>query len=153
MKIMTLNSIKIIQLSLMMNIEALVGSIQKKQITKMEKIEKLKRIFKIEKIDGYVVPKNDEFFGEYTPDHNDRLNFISNFQDLLVSSNFKKKNYLFVDGRYSLQANNQSGKFFKIVTIPDKMPSDILKKKKMTIGFDQFIYKKIFITIFREKSM
>ena len=45
----------------------------------MEKIEKLKRIFKIEKIDGYVVPKNDEFFGEYTPDHNDRLNFISNF--------------------------------------------------------------------------
>ena len=28
----------------------------------MEKIEKLRKIFKREKIDGYIVPKNDEFF-------------------------------------------------------------------------------------------
>ena len=26
-----------------------------------------------------LIPKNDEFFGEYIPDHNDRLKFISNF--------------------------------------------------------------------------
>ena len=45
----------------------------------MEKIKKLKKIFKREKIDGYIIPKNDEFFGEYIPDHNDRLNFISGF--------------------------------------------------------------------------
>ena len=97
----------------------------------MEKIEKLKRIFKIEKIDGYVVPKNDEFFGEYTPDHNDRLNFISSFSGSFgLALILKNKNYLFVDGRYTLQANNQSGKYFKIVTVPDKMPSDILKRKK-----------------------
>ena len=25
------------------------------------------------------MPKNDEFFGEYLPDYNDRLNFISKF--------------------------------------------------------------------------
>ena len=29
----------------------------------MEKIEKLKKIFKREKIDGYIIPKNDKFFG------------------------------------------------------------------------------------------
>ena len=34
----------------------------------MEKINKLKKIFEREKIDGYIIPKNDEFFGEYTPD-------------------------------------------------------------------------------------
>ena len=45
----------------------------------MEKIDKLKKIFKRENIDSYIVPKNDEFFSEYIPDHNDRLNFISNF--------------------------------------------------------------------------
>ena len=45
----------------------------------MEKIDKLKKIFKREKIDGYIVPKNDEFFGEYIPDHKDRLKYISNF--------------------------------------------------------------------------
>ena len=33
----------------------------------MEKIKKLKLYFIKEKIDGYIVPKNDEFFGEYIP--------------------------------------------------------------------------------------
>ena len=96
----------------------------------MEKIDKLKKIFKKEKIDGYIIPKNDEFFGEYIPDYNDRLNFISNFSGSYgFALILKDRNYLFVDGRYTLQANNQSGKFFKIITIPDKIPSDILKKK------------------------
>ena len=45
----------------------------------MEKIEKLKKFFNREKIDGYIVPKNDEFFTEYIPDHKDRLKFISGF--------------------------------------------------------------------------
>ena len=39
----------------------------------MEKINNLKKILKKENIDGYLIPKNDEFFGEYTPEHNDRL--------------------------------------------------------------------------------
>ena len=33
----------------------------------------------------------------------------------------KKKNYLFVDGRYTLQAKIQSGKFFEIITIPQNI--------------------------------
>ena len=45
----------------------------------MEKIKKLIKIFDREKIDGYIVPKNDEFFSEYVPEYNDRLNFIYNF--------------------------------------------------------------------------
>ena len=96
----------------------------------MEKIEKLKKIFEREKIDGYIIPKNDEFFSEYIPDHNDRLNFISNFTGSYgYALILKNKNYLFVDGRYTLQAKNQSGRFFKVVTLPDKLPSDILKNK------------------------
>ena len=51
----------------------------------MEKI-KLKQVLNAEKINGYIVPKNDEFFGEYTPYHNDRLEYIFlTFQDLMVS--------------------------------------------------------------------
>ena len=94
----------------------------------MEKIDKLKKLFKKEEIDGYLIPKNDEFFGEYTPKYNDRLNFISDFTGSYgFALVLKDKNYLFVDGRYTLQANNQSGKLFKIITIPNKMPADILK--------------------------
>ena len=120
----------------------------------MEKIEKLKKIFKTEKIDGYIIPKNDEFFGEYVPEYNDRLNYISSFTGSYgFALVLKDKNYLFVDGRYTLQANNQSGRTFKIITIPDKMPSDILKRKKLSIGFDPnlFTERSLFIFFGKEK--
>ena len=65
-------------------------------------------------IDGYVVPKNDEFFSEYS--QKDRLKTISNFTG---SAGFaiilKDQNYLFVDGRYTIQAEIESGKDFKII--------------------------------------
>ena len=48
----------------------------------MEKIKKLRQTFRREKIDGYIIPKNDEFYGEYLPTYNDRLNYISNFYKL-----------------------------------------------------------------------
>ena len=86
----------------------------------MEKIRKLKKTFDKEKIDGYLIPKNDEFFDEYLPLYNDRLNYISNFSGSFgFSLILKNKNYLFVDGRYTLQAVKQSGVFFKIVTFPN----------------------------------
>ncbi len=105
----------------------------KKKITKMKK---LKKLFNKYKIDGYIVPKNDEYFNEYIKPSKDRLKFISNFSG---SAGFaiilKNKNYLFVDGRYTLQANIQSGKKFKILTVPKKYPSNVLKKNYV-IGFD-----------------
>ena len=119
----------------------------------MEKIKKLKKIFKREKIDGYIIPKNDEFFGEYVPEYNNRLNFISGFTGSYgFALVLKDKNYLFVDGRYTLQANNQSGKIFKIITIPDKMPCDILKGKKLSIGFDPNLFTERSLFIFFGKS-
>jgi len=119
----------------------------------MEKINKLKKVFKREKIDGYIIPKNDEFFGEYTPDYKDRLNFITNFSGSYgLALILKEKNYLFVDGRYTLQANNQSGKFFKIFTMPDRLPSDILKGKKISIGFDPTLFTKKSLAIFFKKE-
>ena len=45
----------------------------------MEKINKLKNKFKRYNLDGYIIPKNDEFFSEYVPFHNDKLQYISNF--------------------------------------------------------------------------
>ena len=99
-------------------------------------IKKLKKLLKRYKIDGYIVPKNDEYFNEYVSPAKDRLKFISNFSG---SAGFavilKNKNYLFVDGRYTIQAKIQSGNNFKIITIPQKFPKDILKKK-LKIAFD-----------------
>ena len=51
-----------------------------------------------------------------------------------------------------MQANNQSGKKFKIITIPDKMPSDILKGKKLSIGFDPNLFTERSLSIFFGKN-
>jgi len=103
----------------------------------MNKINNLIKFFKSLAIDGYLIPKNDEYFNEYVAESKDRLKFISNFSG---SAGFaiilKNKNYLFVDGRYSIQGRIQSGKNFNIITIPEKFPGDVLKGKKIIIGFD-----------------
>ena len=53
------------------------------------KIKKLIHKFNIYNIDGYVVPKNDSYFNEYSSP--DRLKFISNFDGSAgFSNNFKK---------------------------------------------------------------
>ena len=80
----------------------------------INKIKILRSKFKQYKIDGYVVPKNDEYFTEYS--RLNRLKVISNFSGSAgVAIILKNKNYLFTDGRYTIQSQIESGKNFKIV--------------------------------------
>ena len=119
----------------------------------MTKLKKLKKLFYNYKIDGYIIPKNDEFFGEYIHESKDNLKFISNFSGSYgLALILKKKNYLFVDGRYTLQAKIQSGKNFKIFTVPNKLPSDILKSKKIFIGFDPKLHTEKMLANFFKKT-
>jgi len=112
----------------------------------MKNLINLKKLFKRNKIDGYIIPKNDEFFGEYIPKNKDNLKFISQFSGSYgFAIILKNSNYLFVDGRYTLQAKMQSGKNFKIFTIPNELPSDILKNKKISIGFDPKLHTELMI--------
>ncbi len=101
----------------------------------MEKIKRLQKLLKKFDIDGYIVPKNNNFFGEYVPSSEDNLKYISSFTG---SAGFavilKNKNYLFVDGRYTIQANMQCGKYYKIFTIPKDYPFNIFKN--LNLGFD-----------------
>ena len=120
----------------------------------MEKIIRLKKILKKENLDGYLIPKNDQFFSEYVADCYDRLNYISNFSGSFgFALILKNKNYLFVDGRYTLQANKQSGRYFEIITFPNKMPKDIfINKKNIIVGFDPKLFTKKNITTFFNSS-
>ncbi len=119
----------------------------------MEKINKLRKFFNHYDLDGYIVPKNDEFFGEYISQNKDKLKFISNFSGSYgFALILKNKNYLFVDGRYTLQAKIQSKKFFDIITIPNRFPSDILKKRKLKIGFDPRLHTQKTLKIFFNKT-
>ena len=107
----------------------------------MEKINQLKKLLKHEGIDGLFIPKNDEFFGEYVENNKDRLKYISNFSGSYgFALILKKKNYLFVDGRYTLQAKIQSGSLFEILNIPKEMPNIVLKDRKFKIGFNPKLF-------------
>ena len=104
-----------------------------------KRIKKLKSKFIKYNIDGYIIPKNDEFFSEYAA--TDRLKIISNFSGSAgIAIVLKKKNYLFVDGRYTIQAQLQSGKLFKIIEIHKLLPRHILKNLKL--GFDPKLHTK-----------
>ena len=56
------------------------------------RIELLKKKFNEFNIDGYIVPKNDEYFSEYA--QKDRLKYISNFSGSAGYAIFLKKKKL-----------------------------------------------------------
>jgi len=98
-----------------------------------KRIKQLRNKFDKFNIDGYIIPKNDEFFAEYAA--TDRLKIISNFSGSAgLAIVLKKNNYLFVDGRYTIQAQQQSGKQFKIIEIHKFLPHKVIKN--LTLGFD-----------------
>ncbi len=104
---------------------------------KKNTIKTIREKFNDLNIDGYIIPKNDEFFSEYA--ENDRLKNISSFTGSAgLAIILKKKNYLFVDGRYTIQAQNESGKNFKIIEIHKRLPHTIVKNYKL--GFDPNLF-------------
>ena len=109
------------------------------------KIKKIVGNFNKYNIEGYVVPKNDNFFSEYVS--HDRLNIISNFTGSAgFAIIFKNKNYLFVDGRYTLQAKKESGKNFKIIEFPQFLPKNLFKN--ITLGYDPTLFTKLQLQYF-----
>ena len=123
----------------------------------MNRLKKLRNLFKAYKLNGYIVPKNDEFFGEYVDQRDDKLHYISSFSG---SAGFglilEKKAYLFVDGRYTLQAKKEVNKNFKVIEIHKIRPSKLLEKinKKLIIGFDPKLFNETnLINNFRKKNI
>jgi len=114
------------------------------------KLKKLRELINKNNLDGYVIPKNDEFFSEYA--FKDRLKIISNFSGSAgLAIVLKKKNYLFVDGRYTIQAEQQSGKHFKIIEIHKFLPYKIIKN--LILGFDPSLFTRKQLNIYFNNSL
>ena len=104
-------------------------------------INVLKNFLDNKSIDGYIVPKNDEFFSEYSLPN--RLKLISNFSGSAgMAIILKNRNLLFIDGRYILQAKIECGNIFEIFEVPKIKPSDVIKKK-LNLGFDPKLFTEI----------
>tara|TARA_B100000886_G_scaffold296985_1_gene224483 strand:+ start:5104 stop:6807 length:1704 start_codon:yes stop_codon:yes gene_type:complete len=109
---------------------------------KIEMIDKVKKFIKKNNIDGYIFPKNDIYFTEYS-----KINNLVKLTNFSGSAGFalilKNKNYLFVDGRYTLQAKKESGKKFTIYEIPYLFPKNLKEVKNIKIGFDPNLFTEI----------
>ena len=95
-----------------------------------KEVKELRKKFKKYGIDGYVVPKNDDYFTEYSKIN--RLKIISNFSGsagLAVILN--DKNYLFTDGRYTIQSEMESGKNFKVINYEKIINCNLFKNLKL----------------------
>jgi Xaa-Pro aminopeptidase len=102
-----------------------------------KEINKLREKFKKYNIDGYVVPKNDDYFTEYSKIN--RLKIISNFSGSAgLAIILKDKNYLFTDGRYTIQSEMESGKYFKIVSYENIINCNLFKN--LRLGLDPKLF-------------
>ena len=100
-------------------------------------INKLRKKFKKYSIDGYVVPKNDDYFTEYSKIN--RLKIISNFSGSAgLAVILKNKNFLFTDGRYTIQSQQESGKNFNIYGFEKLINCNLFKN--LTLGIDPKLF-------------
>ena len=115
-------------------------------------IKLFKKFLSKNNLDGFIISKNDSYFTEYS-----RINNLSKLTNFTGSAGFslilKNENYLFVDGRYTLQAKRQSGKNFKIVEIPYVWPKDLSNIKNKIIGFNPKLFtQKTLLRFFENKA-
>ena len=107
-----------------------------------KEIKELRQKFKKYDIDGYVIPKNDDYFTEYSKIN--RLKIISNFSGSAgLAVVLKDKNYLFTDGRYTIQSEIESGKHFKIISYEKIINCNLFKNLKLGLDPKLFTHNQI----------
>ncbi len=112
------------------------------------RLSKLRKTLKSSGLDGFIVPKSDEFQNEYVPDYADRLAWLTGFTGSAGSAVIlEDKAALIVDSRYTLQAKAQAGQLYVIeefpaTTTPSYLAANAPKGAK--IGFDPALITETF---------
>ncbi|QQX81120.1 aminopeptidase P family protein [Shewanella sp. KX20019] len=92
-------------------------------------------------LDAFIIPRADEYLGEYVPAHNERMLWTSGFTGsagmIIV---LKDTAAIFVDGRYTVQVRQQvDGELFEYLSLHDTPQAQWLTEKldaKSNVGFD-----------------
>jgi Xaa-Pro aminopeptidase len=92
-------------------------------------------------LDGYLVPRADEYMGEYVPDCAERLSWLTGFTGSAgLAIILKDKAAVFSDGRYTLQMKQETDpNVYDTVLSPPEQPSAWLalhSLKGQRIGYD-----------------
>lgn len=112
-----------------------------KNIEFNSRLKALKEKLKDQKIDFFFLPNSDEFFLEYLPETEKRIEYLTGFSGSNAFVIFgEKKSQFFTDGRYILQAKNQLNlSEFEVLNITEKSIFSWLEnnlKKGQKLAFD-----------------
>ena len=90
----------------------------------MNKLQALREFMDLKGLSAILIPRTDEFQGEYIAPHSQRLAWFTGFTG---SAGFavitKDKAAFFTDGRYVLQAQKELPSFYEQYNISQKSPS------------------------------
>src|SRR5271170_5188971 len=90
----------------------------------MDKLKTLRQALAAHKLSAYLQPVHDEYLSEYPPGCNRRVEWLTGFSGSAGTAVvLLKKAALFVDGRYTLQAKNETdAKLFERHNSGEKTP-------------------------------
>ncbi|TFY78231.1 hypothetical protein EWM64_g5781 [Hericium alpestre] len=86
------------------------------EVNTSERLAALRKLMAEQPVGAYIVPSEDQHFSEYPAECDERRGFISGFNGSAGTAIVTKDNaYLFTDGRYFLQAEQQLDKNWKLM--------------------------------------
>ena len=96
-----------------------------------ERIESLRGKFRQRKLDGMIIPRNDEHLNEYLTEHDERLLWLTGFSGSAgIAIVMMEEAAIFIDGRYTLQVQSEvDSNLIKPVPLLKTPPSEWLKPK------------------------
>jgi len=108
------------------------------------RIKSLRSALSQQKLDGFLIPRQDEFQGEYVAAYAERLKWLTGFAGSWgLAIVLSKKAAIFVDGRYTSQVREQVDvKAFVPQHLMDEPPTTWIKanlKKGQRLGFDPWL--------------
>ncbi|MEH6570823.1 MAG: aminopeptidase P family protein [Halioglobus sp.] len=106
-----------------------------------QRLEAVRALMSDAGLDAFIVPRADEYLGEYIPAHNERLKWITGFNGSAgVAIILAHKAAIFVDGRYTVQVRQEvSTEFFEIHQLIEEPHVEWLQKQLQpgaTIAYD-----------------
>src|SRR5690606_27210835 len=73
-----------------------------------QRVAQIRQWLEAEQLDALVIPHEDEYLGEYIPEHNERLLWATGFTGSAGAAVISRdKAAMFVDGRYVVQVRKQ----------------------------------------------
>jgi len=110
-----------------------------------ERLEKLRARLKTNALNGFIIPRHDEHQGEYVAPHSERLRWLTGFSGSAgIAVVLEDKAAIFVDGRYTLQAQNEvDSTLFDICAMADISATDWLCRnlsERSRLGYDGWLH-------------